>query len=381
MNIDFSKIKGIIFDMDGVLVDSEMVMANASVLGMKDYNIDASPEDFVPYFGTDDKTYFGSVVRQHGGEYTQEIAEHIYDIYCEIAPAQIITFPKVPETLAEIKKYADNGGKLLIFGDDSLRNNHINEPHDQSIVESIRAKADCYDVVADSQVVVSPTNDEYYDILHKTFDEMGLNRVELIDVETGTNAKNIEFEYTEYKGNLIINMINYDESSSRNIKIMVDGKEAKNLFDLRANEQMNSGAFELKTYIPKLIRIGDNASAPVQNNEINVTINGEKFAFPDAKPFIDERSRTLVPLRFISEALGAEVAWDGETKTVTITKGEDVISYTVGEMKADKNGEEITFDTYGMIKEDRTFVPVRYISELLGCSVDWDGATKTVKIN
>jgi len=114
---------------------------------------------------------------------------------------------------------------------------------------------------------------------------------------------------------------------------------------------------------------------------VAVTINGEKFAFPDAKPFIDERSRTLVPLRFISEALGAEVAWDGETKTVTITKGEDVISYTVGEMKADKNGEEITFDTYGMIKEDRTFVPVRYISELLGCSVDWDGATKTVKIN
>ena len=123
MNIDFSKIKGIIFDMDGVLVDSEMVMANASVLGMKDYNIDASPEDFVPYFGTDDKTYFGSVVRQHGGEYTQEIAEHIYDIYCEIAPAQIITFPKVPETLAKIH---EKGYKTAIASSSIKRKLDVN---------------------------------------------------------------------------------------------------------------------------------------------------------------------------------------------------------------------------------------------------------------
>ena len=102
MAIDFSKIKGIIFDMDGVLVDSEAVMANASVMGMADYKIYAKPEDFVPFFGTNEETYFGSVVKMHGGVYTKEIAEHIYDIYCDIAPAQIFTFPKVPETLTEL---------------------------------------------------------------------------------------------------------------------------------------------------------------------------------------------------------------------------------------------------------------------------------------
>ena len=67
MAIDLSKIKGIIFDMDGVLVDSEPVMAKASVLGMADYGVQANPEDFVPFFGTNDETYFGSVVRMHGG--------------------------------------------------------------------------------------------------------------------------------------------------------------------------------------------------------------------------------------------------------------------------------------------------------------------------
>ena len=102
MAVDFSKILGVIFDMDGVLVDSEAVMANASVMGMADYKIYAKPEDFVPYFGTNEETYFGSVVKMHGGIYTKEIAEHIYDIYCDIAPSQIITFPKVPETLSEL---------------------------------------------------------------------------------------------------------------------------------------------------------------------------------------------------------------------------------------------------------------------------------------
>lgn len=123
MSIDFTKIKGIIFDMDGVLVDSELVMAKASVLGMADFNIKASPEDFVPFFGTNDETYFGSVVKMHGGVYTAEIAEHIYDIYCKIAPEQIYTFPNVPETLSKLHS---KGYKTAIASSSIKRKLNVN---------------------------------------------------------------------------------------------------------------------------------------------------------------------------------------------------------------------------------------------------------------
>jgi len=52
---------------------------------------------------------------------------------------------------------------------------------------------------------------------------------------------------------------------------------------------------------------------------IRVVVNGTKINFPDAEPFIDENSRTQVPIRFVGEALGANVSWDGNTKKVTIT--------------------------------------------------------------
>jgi len=52
---------------------------------------------------------------------------------------------------------------------------------------------------------------------------------------------------------------------------------------------------------------------------IRVVVNGTKINFPDAEPFIDENSRTQVPIRFVGEALGADVSWDGNTKKVTIT--------------------------------------------------------------
>ena len=59
MKVDCKRIQGVIFDMDGVLVDSEPAMARSAVEGMAEYGITALPEDFTPYLGTDEKTYFG----------------------------------------------------------------------------------------------------------------------------------------------------------------------------------------------------------------------------------------------------------------------------------------------------------------------------------
>lgn len=117
-----------------------------------------------------------------------------------------------------------------------------------------------------------------------------------------------------------------------------------------------------------------------KEDDVTVTLDGNEIDFPDAKPFIDSRARTLVPIRFVSEAMGANVDWDNETKTVSIIKDRDTVTYTIGEFKGYINRQLMPFDTCGILKEDRTFVPLRYISELLDCQVDWEDDTNTVRI-
>ena len=114
--------------------------------------------------------------------------------------------------------------------------------------------------------------------------------------------------------------------------------------------------------------------------EVKVTLDGNEIYFPDAKPFIDERDRVLVPIRFVSEALGALVDWENETRTAVIKQGNDEIRYTVYQPMAYLNGEMMVMDTYGILKYSRTMVPIRFVSELLGCTVVWNEKTSTVVI-
>lgn len=108
-----------------------------------------------------------------------------------------------------------------------------------------------------------------------------------------------------------------------------------------------------------------------------VILDGKQLSF-DVPPTI-ENGRTLVPLRAIFEALGAEVQWDGATQTVTATKGGTTIKLTVGG-QAYKNGQPVTLDVPAKIINGRTLVPLRFVSEALGASVKWDGSTQTITI-
>lgn len=118
-----------------------------------------------------------------------------------------------------------------------------------------------------------------------------------------------------------------------------------------------------------------------ENSEkVTVTLDGAEISFPDAQPYIDVRDRTLVPIRFVSEAMGAQVDWENETQTVVIQKDGDTIRYTIGQPIAYLNGEMLVFDSFGILKEDRTFVPLRFIAEMLLCDVDWQQETNTVVI-
>lgn len=109
-----------------------------------------------------------------------------------------------------------------------------------------------------------------------------------------------------------------------------------------------------------------------------VFLDGNQLLF-DVPPVI-ENDRTLVPMRAIFEALGAEILWDENTKTVTAVKGDVKISLTVGSKTAYKNGEPFVLDVPAKIVDGRTMVPLRFISESLGAGVYWEGSTQTVRI-
>ncbi len=95
----------------------------------------------------------------------------------------------------------------------------------------------------------------------------------------------------------------------------------------------------------------------------------------DVAPKI-EKDRTMLPARFVAENLGAKVEWNGEKQLVTITgkneKDEDItILITIGAPTAKVNGKEIKLDSPAFIENDRTYTPIRFISENLGASVEW----------
>ena len=107
---------------------------------------------------------------------------------------------------------------------------------------------------------------------------------------------------------------------------------------------------------------------------------GDKLLSFDTPPRIID-GRTMIPIRFLFETMGASVDWDDGTKTVVISNDKTKISVTVGNDTALVNGEEKKMDVGATIISDRTLIPLRFISEELGYSVSWDGDTRLVSID
>ncbi len=99
----------------------------------------------------------------------------------------------------------------------------------------------------------------------------------------------------------------------------------------------------------------------------------------DAAPII-RNSRTMLPVRFVAENLGATVGWDGATSTVTVTTATTKLEIKIGATTAKINGAEVTLDSPAFIENSRTYLPVRFVAENLGAEVAWDGATSTATL-
>jgi len=201
-----------------------------------------------------------------------------------------------------------------------------------------------------------------------------VNRVQGLgvnSVETTEPAYTIQLKIDE-KGKVFIdsNEMLFDEQTYSYNANLIDGD---NQFIIKAVDAAGNEAIEtllIKKVNEKKItlQIGSNL-ASVGNESIEL----------EAPPVI-EKGFTLVPLRFISEAFGASVDWNDALKVITINYRTLTIQLQVGSTVAVVDNSIVKLDAPPKIINGRTLVPIRFISETFGATVDWDGTTKTVTI-
>ena len=107
----------------------------------------------------------------------------------------------------------------------------------------------------------------------------------------------------------------------------------------------------------------------------------DRFVVSDVNPYI-ENGRTLVPLRFVSDSLGYNVKWNGKNRTVTVSLDDTRIVYTINStaVRVTTAGQTNTIhsDVPARIKDNRTFVPIRILSELSANPISWDKDRRVV---
>lgn len=163
--------------------------------------------------------------------------------------------------------------------------------------------------------------------------------------------------------------------------------------DMTASVDPNTFNINIQDYgrNPKIIaKLGDKTSTlslydentkliKMKINDVNYSINGEGKKM-DAKPFI-KNDRTLVPLRFIVEAIGGEVNWDNDNRLVTVNSKGKNIELPIDSKTIKIDGKDVNIDQAAIIKGDRTFVPIRFIAENLDMVVNYINDTREIEIS
>ena len=119
------------------------------------------------------------------------------------------------------------------------------------------------------------------------------------------------------------------------------------------------------------------------SEQIQIELDGQCVTFTDSsgQPFVDENDRTLVPFRQMFEAYGANVSWQPDTRVASAQIDQTRVEVPIGATYIWVNGEKQSIDTSAIIKDGRTYLPVRAVSEAMGASVLWNQQTRMVSIN
>lgn len=116
-----------------------------------------------------------------------------------------------------------------------------------------------------------------------------------------------------------------------------------------------------------------------ENERVRIEVDNTEITL-STNPII-KNGYTLVPMRAILEKLGAEVTWDERAKTAIAEKDRVLVKLKINSYFAQVNGETVQLPVQPILVDGKTMIPLRFVSEAFGASVDWDGATRTVQIN
>jgi uncharacterized YkwD family protein len=125
----------------------------------------------------------------------------------------------------------------------------------------------------------------------------------------------------------------------------------------------------------------DTVQPQSEKTSLSIFYKGKQIPFPDIAPFINSNQRIMVPLRFISQEMGYDVEWEGTEQKISINKEKTSMNLWIGKNIVFKNNQLFVGDSTPVIHNDRTMVPLRMVSELLGCEVTWYPALNKAVIN
>jgi len=119
----------------------------------------------------------------------------------------------------------------------------------------------------------------------------------------------------------------------------------------------------------------------VYASSLRVEVDGREVAFPDELPYVDAATNlTMVPAKFVSEKLGAKAKWNGASNQISFLYKNDTITLGIGDNHAEVNGKTVTFGGGALVKNGRTMVPLRFISEAFHAQVEWQPKQNQVSI-
>lgn len=252
----------------------------------------------------------------------------------------------------------------------------LNATSDQIIDEFIKASDNVMknwdtvskDVLAIVDKAGLPINDEE----KKDFKELNkeYKREDLVnsasEIKEMLKGSNIS-EKTTFEENKYIQEIAMKVSVSNFVKVSVKGNTVTTKDEnVKINFPTSVKKLTMDEYM-KLIMPGMNSSL------VTVRVNGEDITFedPEALPKIIN-DRTMLSARAFYEKIGAKVEWNGKDRTVTVSKDNDKIVLKIDSNKALVNGKEVKLDSPATIINDKTYIPVRFVSEAFGYKVKYD---------
>lgn len=158
----------------------------------------------------------------------------------KINDCKMIVVPEVQYITADllnaIKKYIENGGKVIVLGDNMLKLDEHNQPNDDATVNYILSNSKVVSTVAIPTGYTSPTSSELCELLRNELKSENLYNVSVIDTATGKPAENVEYNVGVYDGKLLVNLSNFDEEKT--LKIYAGDKPVTEAVELRSGEEL-----------------------------------------------------------------------------------------------------------------------------------------------